>query len=391
MYELTPIKDIDATPWDIPFNLRVGALRRAINGGFKTAVLLYGFPDTSTFRYRAYNICQSLESSDSWRAFWFFKNELELLEGYIGGISLACAVRCMWDTRLARLAETFKANGTPFICDLDDMVADVDMVPLICDTLDVDIDVDANIKYWFPYVGRNMLTARLADGFTCTNSYLGEMLARKFGRDYRVIPNFLNRGQLDASARLFGQKQRQHSSAPFTMGYFSGTPSHINDFRVMAGGLVRFMCSHPDTRLNVVGYMEFPDEFRPLIDDGRVSFAPLVDFITLQGLIAGVDVNLAPLALNSFTNCKSELKFFEPAAVGTVTLASPSHSMKECINNGENGFLCGEGGWYDALENACSHPAVIAQAAAQARNDALSKYTYSAMTKTIEDSYGSFL
>ncbi len=59
--------------------------------------------------------------------------------------------------------------------------------------------------------------------------------------------------------------------------------------------------------------MEFPEEMQPFIEEGRITFAPFVDFVELQRLIAEVDVNIFPLVQNTFTNCKSQLKFFEAA------------------------------------------------------------------------------
>jgi hypothetical protein len=56
MVRLAPKENIDPILWDVPFNLRLAALRKAAGKGKKVAVLLYGFPDTSTFRYRVYNI-----------------------------------------------------------------------------------------------------------------------------------------------------------------------------------------------------------------------------------------------------------------------------------------------------------------------------------------------
>ena len=58
---------------------------------------------------------------------------------------------------------------------------------------------------------------------------------------------------------------------------------------------------------------------------GRVVREPFVDFIELQRKIAEVDVNLVPLVNNEFSNCKSELKFYEASIVGTVTCAAPSN------------------------------------------------------------------
>ena len=63
-----------------------------------------------------------------------------------------------------------------------------------------------------------------------------------------------------------------------------------------------------------------------------------------------MDLNIVPLINNDFTNCKSELKFFEASIVGTLTCASPSNCFENCIQNGQTGFMCEEGDWYPTLE-----------------------------------------
>ena len=65
---------------------------------------------------------------------------------------------------------------------------------------------------------------------------------------------------------------------------------------------------------------------------------------------AKVDINIVPLVNNEFSNCKSELKYFETAIVGTPTCATPSFTYSSAIENGENGYLCEKGEWLRAFE-----------------------------------------
>jgi glycosyltransferase involved in cell wall biosynthesis len=79
---------------------------------------------------------------------------------------------------------------------------------------------------------------------------------------------------------------------------------------------------------------------------------PLQDFLNLQRLIAEVEVNIAPLQDNSFTNCKSELKFFEAAICGTPTLATPTFTFRNSIVDGKTGCLVPSHAWDLALQEA---------------------------------------
>ena len=96
--------------------------------------------------------------------------------------------------------------------------------------------------------------------------------------------------------------------------------------------------------------MELPKYMMHFIAEKRIAILPPVDFLELQKLTASVDVSIVPLVVNEFTNCKSELKFFESAIVDTMTVASDSFAYTQCIKNGENGFLCKPIQWYDVLK-----------------------------------------
>jgi glycosyltransferase involved in cell wall biosynthesis len=104
----------------------------------------------------------------------------------------------------------------------------------------------------------------------------------------------------------------------------------------------------------------------------RVEVYPLQDPISLQRSIGEVELNLAPLQDNPFTNSKSELKFFEAAAVGTVTIASPVFAFRQAIEHACTGFLAPAHRWLSVLSEALlavTDTADLAEAAAAAVRD----------------------
>jgi glycosyltransferase involved in cell wall biosynthesis len=353
MYRLARPGAANAEPWRSSTAERLARLDQALAAHRRVAVFLYEQPDTSTFRYRVYNVCQALQGSRTWRAVWFCRDELADLAPLIGRISLLVVARFRWNADLDRLLRQFRAAGTPILFDIDDLVFDSRYIPLVTNTLNVAMTSDMDNDYWFAYVGRLGMSASLADGFTTTNTYLGQLLTRSFGKPAHVIRNSLNAEQLAVSGALCRAKQGQTSRRPYTIGYFSGTPSHINDFRLISGEICQVLAENRQAELLVVGFMDFAADLQPLLKAGRIRFEPLVDFVELQRLIAQVDVNIAPLVVNTFTHCKSELKYFEAAVVRTLTLSTPTETFARCIRDGENGYLCRQGDWYPRLSALC--------------------------------------
>ena len=349
--------------------------------------MIYEYPDTSTFRYRVYNIHQALQKSDEWRAVYFFKEEFAYLVPYIKKINLIILVRFRWCTDLDNLINQAKAAKIPILFDVDDLVFDINQIPLMTNTLNVDMKAEDNNNYWFSYVGRLGLTASKTDGFTTTNAFLGDLLQQKFNKPYWVIRNSLNDEQCRVSEQCRQIKDRQKSRRPYTIGYFSGTPSHINDFSLIYMEIIEILKEFNDISLNVVGFMEFPLELKPYIASGRIKSLPLVDFIELQRLIAEVDINIAPLVHNTFTQCKSELKFFEAAMVKTITLSTPTYTFNQCIKDGENGFLCQQGDWYDRLKSIYLHQCPVEQIVDRAYQYASDHYQGEIVRQEIENNY----
>jgi hypothetical protein len=102
--------------------------------------------------------------------------------------------------------------------------------------------------------------------------------------------------------------------------------------------------------VRIVGFMKSHAE---LIRFGkRVDTLPLQDWVNLQVKIAEVDINIAPLQLNDFTNCKSELKYFEAAVVGSYSVVSKSYTFERAVDSPENARVIHNDLWYEGLKDA---------------------------------------
>ena len=349
MYKLIDYSYSNAEPWNIPLEKRIKSIFDAKNKGLKVVVYLYEVADTSTFRYRVYNMCQSLELSLEWRGTYFFKEELNTISDYIDMFDSVIVVRFRWSIIFDRFIDKVKEAGKPVGFDVDDMIYNTNYIQMVMNTLSVDFDNELNYDYWFSYIGRIGESLKKCDFVITTNDYIKEKMTNDLELPGYIVPNFMNRLQLDSSNYYYEQKKKQYSREEFIIGYFSGTPSHINDFLTVAPELAQLLDACDHVKLRIVGFMELPLHFQKYVDRGQIERIPLQNFVDLQKCIAEVDVNIVPLVNNEFSNCKSELKFFEAAVAGTITCATPSYVFKEVIKSGENGFLCQPGEWFDTL------------------------------------------
>lgn len=355
-------------PWTQPVEDRVCALMRK---AAHRVAYLYERPDTSTFRYRVYNMVQALEGESDIAAGWFTRQEIPRLLALLDRCDALVVCRTRYCEQVAHLLTRAQSLGVATIFDCDDLVFDPDYVHLVLQTLDQE-RFEKAWDHWFAMIGRIGATLRLCERAIVTNEFLaGRLRAAAPGKDVRVVPNFLERSQIDLSLRLYEAKQHSGFARDgrIHVGYFSGTPTHSHDFAIAADALARLL--HEDRRvvLRLVGFLEPDGALRQFAD--RIEQFPLQDYLNLQRLIAGVEFNLVPLQSNDFTNCKSELKYFEAAIVGTVTLASPTHAFRATIRDGENGYLVPSYDWSAALaaamETLDSYPATATRAFAHAR------------------------
>jgi glycosyltransferase involved in cell wall biosynthesis len=325
-------------PWTQIFEDRIAAL----SSRPRRIAYFYERPDTSTFRYRVFNMVEALAAAPELgiSASWFHRGDLHRMDHFLDRADTLVICRTHYNAAIGRLVARAKARGLPVLFDVDDLVFDVSHVHLLIDALDQDLEADATWENWFGWIGRIGATLRLCDRAITTNAFLARQIQR-FAPELRavVVPNFLNREQQATSFGLFEAKRRSGFARDgnIHIGYFSGTPTHNRDFAVVERALARLLDRDPRLVVRVVGFLEPRGEL--LRHRDRLETYPLQDFLNLQRLLAEVEVNIVPLQDNLFTNCKSELKYFEAAICGTLTIASPTFVFRRAISEGKNGFL----------------------------------------------------
>lgn len=350
-------------PWAIPFSDRF----RALCAGRRRVAYFYERPDTSTFRYRVYNMIHVLRNlGQDVGASFFGNDDKNELTRVVDAADVIVICRARYNEHINQMVTRARAQGKRVLFDVDDLVFNTDYVHLILRTLDQNIEVPEAWDHWFGLIARIGATLRMCDGAITTNSYLASRITEFSGLGVEVIPNFLNSEQLEISDRIFSEKMESgfKRTREIHIGYFSGTPTHNHDFAVAAKSLARIMREDPRVRLLVVGFLELKEGLEMFTD--RIEFYSLHDFVNLQRVMSLVEINIVPLMDNGFTNCKSELKYFEAAAVGTVTIATPIHSYASAITHGENGYLAESTTWVEriraVIDNLDSYPLMATKA-----------------------------
>lgn len=349
--------DLPAAPrglahlWDVSVGERVGAM---MDGRTKVA-FVYRSPDTSTFRYRVANLVEAINSDPdpAVRAGWFSEEDLRSIWHLIPQLDVIVVTRFPYGAALHDLITRAQRSGVRLVFDCDDLVFDVRYAATVMDSLGRDPDVSAEWDVWYAYMGRLHTSMSACSGALTTNTTLRRRLTDHFDEaDIRVVPNVLNREQQEFSLRLLEAKQASgwRRTGPVMIGYFSGTPSHVRDFAIAAPSLARLLAEDPGVSLRVVGFLDDLGDLEEF--EERIEFLPFMHYVDLQRAIAQVEVNIAPLQHNVFNNCKSDLKYFEAAVVGTWTVASHTPSLDAAIDDGETGRLARAHEWDDALREA---------------------------------------
>lgn len=352
MFADLPAPPVDPSPiWGQPLSERISTLLRRR----RRVAWIYRSPDTSTFRYRAANMVAAVNADESSEvsAAWFSETELAAIAHLIPRLDRIVVVRYPMSGPLLRFLDRARHHQVPLVFDSDDMVFDPQFVPLVMDAIGTDTEDFASWVWWYSYTAQ--LEASMSwcqSGFT-TGAALQEKMGPYFGaRGARVIPNFLDRRQQGYSRQLLEAKMSRRFArrGPVSIGYFSGTATHGQDFAMVIPALSRLLRSDPQVRLRVVGRLDVAGAFDDVAD--QIDIVPFMDYLALPRAIAEVEINLAPLQHHLFTACKSELKYFEAAAVGTWTAASALPAFQDAIEHGVTGALVRAHEWDDALAEA---------------------------------------
>lgn len=285
--------------------------------------------------------------------------------------------RVPWGPELEPLALAARAAGTPFLYDIDDLMFEPELatVELIDGIRSQGFDPDEVRRFY----ARFAQAIGEADYCSAPTHVLAARM-RRLWKPAFVLPNGFE-DETFRRSRLAARRRRAAPDGLVRIGYATGSKTHQKDFAQCAGAVAEVLRARPQARLVLFKLGQTPvldlAEF-PAYDDLRhqVEWRELVPIADLPDEIARFDVSIAPLEVgNIFCEAKSELKFFEAALAGAVTVASPTEPFRRSVRDGETGFLpADEAAWRSVLLRLVDDPALRAATASAALFDALAEY-----------------
>lgn len=240
-----------------------------------------------------------------------------------------------------------RRRGKVVVFDTDDLVFDVS---LLHHMPGVGAWSRVERQYVADTLARNRRMLRACDAVTVSTTYLRDViLTTSLHARVTLIPNVVSAEMLQgADTALASASALADVVAPVdtigaqqpwvTLGYFSGTRTHDQDFLEAADALLWALERYPRTRLQIVGPLTLDNRFNRFTE--RVTRLPLQPWQRLPALYAAVDINLAPLERgNPFTEAKSCIKYLEAALCAVPTIASPRSDFRRVIEPGVTGML----------------------------------------------------
>jgi glycosyltransferase involved in cell wall biosynthesis len=363
------------------FETRLSILKSKKNK--KSLVFIKNVFDNSTFRYRAYNMAQAFENFETEYVITYFLNsEIEDILPVINSIDVIILQRTTWCYSIDTLVYLAKNKKIPLIYDIDDLIYSPNYVKEYINCIDANAAFLDDYKDVVFLASNYNIVMNLCDGYITTNDYLARIIHDDFKKPVWVIQNYLNKEQEKISAELVEKKAENFDKSKFIIGYFSGSPSHNTDFRQCSDALLHIMSTYEDVYLKIVGFMNLPSSFSLL--KKRIISTPLVDYSNLQIEIAEVDLNIIPLDKNQFTNCKSELKYFEASILKVPSIATDTYIYQKCIQHEFNGLLVKDNAnWKESIERVYLDRAFSENLASEALKYCIEKYSNSNQVKKI--------
>lgn len=360
-----------------------------IESNKKNVVYIKDVFDNSTFRYRTYNVLETMEKSKKYLVTAFLIEELSYLYNALDKINIIILQRAKWSFELSNFIKIAKNNKKIIIYDMDDMIYNTKYVPGYLNSIGDyrDFIVDS----FFALAKRYEIIINECDGIIATTKSLLNNLEKDLNKPVWQLNNYLNREQIDASKEVLKLKNENYDDSKFVIGYFSGSNSHVRDLEIAESAIIKLMNKYDNVYLNIVGYMDLGEEFKKLKKEKRLNFSKFVSYEELQYEIGKVDLNIIPLQRHEFNECKSELKYFEASIVDTLTLATNNNVYSNLIVDGQDGFLSDELSWFDKLEYIYLNYSKLDVVVKNANKKCHKIYDYNNQLEKIENIYDDIL
>lgn len=254
--------------------------------------------------------------------------------------------RCPWMNGFEKFFEEAKKRNKALVYTVDDLVIDTkytDEIPTVQALNKEDRDLyDDGVKRY------KKIMEHCDYAIATTNQ-----IAEEFSKYPNFKEIFIDRNAASQDMLYFSNKaisEVEKDPTKIIVGYFSGTSTHNEDFKMIAPALTKIMDEDERVRVKLAGRIDAPKEFTGYED--RLIFTPYVDWRDLPFELRKCDIILSPLIDSLFNRAKSEIKWMEAALVKVPVVASDMGSFRDSIKNGETGILSANNTeeWYKSIK-----------------------------------------
>ena len=341
--------------------------------------------DDPTFRYRGYNIIQTMKNNSKYNINCFLVRELSELYNIVNKLNLVIIQRALWSFELESFMNFLKDNDIKVLYDVDDLIYNTKYVPDYLNNIGA--KDEEMIRHFFAISQRYQLIFEMCDGYIVTSKQLQDEIIKYYDKPTWVFHNYLNLEQETISKDIVNLKKNAYLNDKFIIGYFSGSNSHKRDLEIAEQALIKLINKYDNVYLKIVGIINLSSQLKKLKDEGRILISKCVPYEKLQYEMGKVDLNIIPLQKHNFNDCKSELKYFEASIVNTLTLATDNIVYQNCIEDGVDGFLSDEFSWFEKMEFIYLNHYKLRDIADNARIKCLKKYGSKEQESHLEKMY----
>lgn len=198
-------------------------------------------------------------------------------------------------------------------------------------------DLKSNLKRYDDFVK----CCRAADVITVTTDYLANKF--KVHAPTAVLPNSLDMRRWVRYPKVSAFKDQVR------IGWFGGD-SHYKDLELIHEQVLEVIQKYPQARLVLLTPQMWPELFGKFPKD-RVEYSPWADLSFYPFILSTMfwDIGLAPIEVNEFGKCKSNIKWMEYGAVGVPTVATNTIPYSDTIRHGADGMLADNENFFNAI------------------------------------------
>jgi len=220
--------------------------------------------------------------------------------------------------KLTALLERCDAQNISTVADLDELAFD----PAFADKTPMAMDHTNSLDDIRSAFMRQAMALKQFDALTVATEELARQRRVKDpSQPVHVVRNGLSEFWLSRNAHIKSTKPGN-----LRMNYLSGMRSPQSNFTIAAEALKKFMRSHNDAELLVVGALQMEKIGLP---ESRLIRAAWIDFMDLPALLQNTWISVDPLVNNEYNRAKPHTRFIESAAFGVPLISTPTVDLEQ--------------------------------------------------------------